>query len=209
MSKRLLLACVMVLALTLPARAEGTGVYAGIKIIDSIQSAWVDGPLSKQYTQNTLGGGIFAGYDFFPVQNLPIRVEAEYAVRTALNKSYSGFVDADLWNMKYDVNLHTIMGNVYFDLHNSTAFTPYIGAGVGIGIVRANLEARWGGLSREVSDFSTEFAWNVGAGCSYSFNEMVSADLAYRFLDVTEAEIKSTKINLSTHEISLGLRLNF
>lgn len=209
MSKRLLLACAMVLALTLPAHAEGTGIYAGLKIIDSIQTSWSDAYRNSTYTQNTVGGGIFAGYDFFPMQNLPIRVEAEYAVRTALEQSDSGFNGATPWSEKYDVNLHTIMGNVYFDLHNSTAFTPYIGAGLGVAFVRGNYEAQVGGWTREASDYSTEFAWNVGAGCAYSFNEMVSADLAYRFLDVTRAELKGAKIDLSAHEISLGLRLNF
>ena len=73
MFKRLMLALVLSLALAAPAAAENTGVYGGLKFIDSIQST---GPFSLsgdvkglgvgQYSQNTVGGGIFVGYDFYP-----------------------------------------------------------------------------------------------------------------------------------------------
>ena len=34
------------------------------------------------YTQNTVGGGIYVGYDFYPQNQVPVRTEIEYAIRT-------------------------------------------------------------------------------------------------------------------------------
>ena len=89
MFKRAVLALVLSLALAAPAAAETTGVYAGLKFIDSIQST---GPFSLsgdvkgigigQYSQNSVGGGVFVGYDFYPQFQVPMRAELEYAIRS-------------------------------------------------------------------------------------------------------------------------------
>lgn len=94
MFKRLMLAFVLSLALAAPAAAENTGVYGGLKFIDSIQST---GPFSLsgdvkglgvgQHSQNTVGGGIFVGYDFYPHFQVPMRTELEYAIRSNMTKT--------------------------------------------------------------------------------------------------------------------------
>lgn len=226
--KRLCIACALVLALALPAQAEVMGVYGGIKIIDSIQST---GNISKtnagglgidEYSQNTIGGGVFAGYDFYPAYQVPMRVELEYAIRgnseTTWDKSYS---NAN-YETKGKYGLQTVFFNAYWDFHNSTAFTPYIGAGLGMGFidnkytVSGNEDGQGGEFSK--SKMNTVFAWNVGLGASYAFTENISADLAYRFVGLGENEVSTwsnggDKIKLTTHpyanEFSLGLRFTF
>ncbi|MDR3320462.1 MAG: hypothetical protein LBS77_06070 [Desulfovibrio sp.] len=48
------------------------------------------GLFCTSYTsQNTVGGGFFVGYDFFPQHQVPIRTEIEYAIRTNMNTSWS------------------------------------------------------------------------------------------------------------------------
>ena len=69
MFKRMFLPLILMVALAGPAAAETSGAYAGLKFIDSIQST---GKFSKsgdftslgmsEYSQNTVGGGIFVGY---------------------------------------------------------------------------------------------------------------------------------------------------
>ena len=198
MFKRIALALALTLALAMPAAAEVTGVYVGAKFIDSIQSRWADG---GSLNQNTVGGGVFAGFDFYPSFNLPLRAELEYAIRTDMKEDYNSGWDS--YSASFGVQ--TLMANFYFDFHNSTAFTPYIGAGLGMGFVRTEVSS--------YNDYSTVFAWNVGAGCAYSFNENFAADLGYRFVGLGETDAKydgnSLKTTGNAHEFSLGLRLTF
>ncbi len=109
MFKRFALTLALVLGLALPVSAETSGVYAGLKFIDSIQST---GDMSKDrvdvegfgfgigsHSQNTVGGGIFVGYDFYPQHQVPIRTEIEYAIRSEMYKS---------WNKSHPVDEETL-----------------------------------------------------------------------------------------------------
>lgn len=218
MNRSFLLTCTMVLTLVLPVQARGEGGYAGIRIIDAIQSAWCDNAYgnvrhSAEHTQHTLGGGIFVGYDFYPAYKVPLRLDIEYTARTALEKTLSGSVGMVPWEVGYSANLHTLMGNVYLDLHNSTPFTPYVGAGLGVGLVLVNYEVQVGGPMRlfahEADLTLVQIAWSVGAGCTYAINETASVDLSYRFLNVPEAEFEGAKARMSAHEVGVALRLHF
>ena len=90
MFKRIALAIALTLALSAPAMAENSGFYVGLKFLDSIQStgsmsrsgAVVNAFDVKNYSQNTVGGGIYAGYDFYSLNQVPLRAEIEYDIRT-------------------------------------------------------------------------------------------------------------------------------
>ena len=248
--KRILLPLALMLALSIPANAEVVGVYGGLKFIDSIQGT---GAVSKtvpsafgpdfgklgigSYTQNTVGGGIFIGYDFYPKFQAPVRVEIEYAIRTNMSTDWSKSLHflagpgIDLsQNIKAEWNLQTIFANMYLDFHNSTAFTPYIGGGLGMGFINNSYKGEMtitvppSSLTMETfskNKLNTVFAWNIGAGCSYAFTENFSLDLAYRFVglgynqvsDRVSAATGGEKIKIGTspyaHEISLGARFTF
>ena len=232
--KKTLFAIALVLLVAVPARAEVKGIYGGLKFIDSIQST---GEMSRsgfvkdvgvsQFSQNTLGGGIFFGYDFFPQHQVPIRAELEYAIRGNMDKSWDkSFTNGPLRvnsDTKLQYNLQTLFFNAYWDFHNSTACTPYIGAGLGMAFINSEFKNELnapgvGRASFSESYYDTRFAWNIGAGCSYAFTENVSADLAYRFVSVSPLEHSGTwfdgsesKVGIApnAHEISLGLRLTF
>ncbi|MDR1777890.1 MAG: outer membrane beta-barrel protein [Desulfovibrio sp.] len=240
MIKRFLLALALVVALCAPASAEVKGVYGGLKFIDSIfstgsmsRSGYVASETSS-YSQNTIGGGIFVGYDFFPQNQVPVRAEIEYAIRTNANtswdKSYVALGHTLKGELEGQWNLQTLFLNAYWDFHNSTAFTPYIGAGIGMGFInsRYNLSASLDGYNfydHSTTNTQTVFAWNVGVGCSYAFTENLSADLAYRFVGLGYTETEKTvgitdgtnsisekqKIGFAPYanEFSLGLRFTF
>ena len=222
MLKRMLLVAGLMVALASPALAETNGVYVGLKFLDSIQST---GSVSKSsgissvfdvdnYTQNTVGGGIYVGYDFYPQNQVPVRTEIEYAIRTNSTTTWdlngtakviakNNGVDASL---KGEWNLQTLFLNAYWDFHNDTAFTPYIGGGIGLGFLRTKYEYEFAGQT---------------ASCSYAFNENFSADLAYRFVGLSYSETEKTinigglkskeKIGMAPYanEFSLGLRYTF
>jgi opacity protein-like surface antigen len=233
MIKRMALALVLVLALALPASAEVNGVYAGLKFIDSIQSTGtvsndnLNGLGISDHSQNTVGGGIFVGYDFYPAHQVPVRAEIEYSIRSNMNTTWdtNNVYGVPGLNSEFEAkwNLQTLFFNLYYDFHNSTNFTPYIGAGAGIGFINSNYDASLnvtnvGGVGiASVSKMNSVFAWNVGLGCSYAFNENFSADLAYRFVGLGRNETSETvlgqEVQLTTspyaNEISLGLRFTF
>ena len=214
MMKRIFLSLALVLALAMPAAAADlNGFYGGVKFIDSIQTLWGKGDLSGSHSQNTVGGGVFLGYDFYPQSQLPIRAEIEYAIRTDVKQSESAVINGDYYGMEGSWGLQTLMANFYFDFHNSTAFTPYVGAGLGMGFIRNDYEATLNNVSVSKNQTNTVFAWNVGAGCAYAFTDNISADLAYRYVGLGENNVKWEGLKLDTtggaHEFSLGLRFTF
>lgn len=143
-----------------------------------------------------------------------------------MNKTYESArdEDGDFLETKAKWNVQTLFANLYYDFHNSTAFTPYIGAGLGLGFINNSYKfggydsfdgyEEWGSKSK----MNTVFAWNVGVGCSYAFTENFSADLAYRFVGLGYNEVSmalddgsSVKVGTSPYmnEFSLGLRFTF
>ena len=82
-----------------------------------------------------------------------------------------------------------ILFNGYYDFHNSSAFTPYVMAGLGVN--RGKLDLKFAGKatkeSKEVddnftikSDNKTSFAYQVGFGTFYELSKDVLLDVGYR-----------------------------
>lgn len=225
MFKRISLAMALTLALSVSAFAADNGFYMGLKFIDSIQST---GNVSKgggtnffdvdDYTQNTVGGGVFVGYDFYPMHQVPVRAEIEYAIRTNSETEWDSKDFGDLVTLKGQWNLQTLFLNAYWDFHNDTAFTPYIGGGVGMGFIQSKYEMEIAGLgSDSYNETNTVFAWNAGAGVAYAITDNLSADLAYRFVGLgyheNEKTVDGVKMKLGmapyANEFSLGIRYTF
>lgn len=217
------------------AYAADNGFYFGIKFIDSIQntgSVSTSGLLAdmadtEDYGQNTIGGGLFIGYDFYPASQIPLRAEIEYALRTDTKTDWDPKGQFSNWqiyeyaikdySLKSTWNLQTLFFNAYWDIRNDSDFTPYIGAGIGMGFINSKYEVEGPNVDWSKKDMQTVLAWNVGAGCSYAINENLSADLAYRFVGLGYSETEATvggqtqKIGLAPYanEFSLGLRYTF
>lgn len=226
--KRILATLALVVALALPglAQAEVNGVYFAPKFLMSIQDTGnISRPYSdmtdESYSQFTLGGALAVGYDFYPQQQIPLRAEIEFALRGNSKKSWdSTFVDGP---DRYDVstkglwNTSTLFLNLYYDIQTGTPFVPYIGAGAGLAF---NYVEYTGHVSDGVdtmrgsaSDNFTNFAWNVGAGVAYNFNENFAVDLGYRFMMMGYNEVSIGGSNISNqpynNEFMLGLRFTF
>jgi opacity protein-like surface antigen len=189
-------------------------------------------------TDNTFGGSIAIGFDFSKQFNVPIRTELEYsAFSNAKAKSYelvddtggSGEVE-DLWNRK-TYQIQTLFLNAYWDIDTGTKFTPYVGAGLGMGFIGTKWRS-WG-ASYDPTDIpgtfdhfddtakkrSTNFAWNIGAGVGYDITDNVTLDAGYRFVGL--GSVKSGTLasdggdggfktkNLYQHQFAIGLRFTF
>ncbi|EBZ1615767.1 adhesin/invasin protein PagN, partial [Salmonella enterica subsp. enterica serovar Derby] len=91
-------------------------------------------------TKGVFGGGVAIGYDFYDPFQLPVRLELDTTFRGETDakggQDIIAFGDPVHINVKNQVRMTTYMVNGYYDFHNSTAFTPYISAGVGLAHVK-------------------------------------------------------------------------
>lgn len=219
-----LLFLVMILALPCGAKAQGTGMYIAPKFLMTIQNtgtvsrSWtLAGSGVDEYNQFTLGGALAIGMDFWQQQMFPLRLEVEFALRGNSEKSWSEqgwFVN----NVKGTWNNSTLFANAFWDFHNDSAFTPYIGGGLGIAFNYTGYDVTMNnGDSYSIDDRFTNFAWNVGAGFSYELNEALAFDASYRFVGLGYNEVSKTIGGVTTsianepynNEFMVGLRLNF
>ncbi len=105
-----------------------------------------------------------------------------------------GFVDMSIDNLELqsrgvtvDANGHDRhyrgMLNVYLDGANSSAFTPFIGAGAGA--IRANLDISWtlprSGAEVTADDWDWAFAWQFMGGIAWRVTSCLEVEFAYRY----------------------------
>ena len=213
-------AFILAVLLTVPALAHAAnyGIYVTPKIGGAIQSldANLSGlpGISLDNNEGSFGGGLAVGYDFNTNYALPLRAELEYMAWTSVahTKHFSnGF------SSKAEVCIQSLFANIYLDWHNSTNFTPYVGAGLGMGFVdtKGKVFTTLGASAKFGSHTDTNFAWNVGLGCSYAFTDSISADLSYRYAsfgDGKSSNLAGFHINSNDndmHQFLLGIRFTF
>lgn len=111
-----------------------------------------------------------------------------------------------------DLKTTTMMGNMYYDFHTNTAFTPYIGAGVG----GANIAmAKNNGLGMTKGS-DNELAYQFMAGVSYTPPSMPKTDwlVGYHYLGTTSPQFATSTGNVSfdsiqASNIEVGFRYHF
>ena len=179
----------------------------------------------------------FAGEITAGVKIGSVRAELEAAIRSASEDDYeiyNGDIVSTITGMttpgvslpteietSTSVRHNSYMANVYydFDLGNSS-WTPYIGAGVGLGVYRQKATvdidlpdqfegpaAAMGipvGEMEVANDTLYEFEWQVGIGTAYHFSEDWAMDIGYRFNSSNVADEF-----VYAHEIKVGVRYTF
>lgn len=111
-----------------------------------------------------------------------------------------------------DVTSLAGMANVYYDAPLGWAIRPYVGAGVGVARIDAELSL---GALRLVDETDTVLAWQVMAGLSYPATERVSLSVGYRYFATQDAELSETvggrtfDSEYRSHNVELGVRFSF
>lgn len=142
------------------------------------------------------GFNVNAGYDFDPV-----RVEFEFGYKNAdVDKIELLGISVPITNS--DLTVMSYMVNGYYDFKNSSAFTPYVGAG--LGLVYGELD------DNGVNSDDTVFGYQVIVGAAYNFNKNFALDLSYRFQGAAE-DFSQNGMDLSymSSSIMAGLRYSF
>jgi len=108
-----------------------------------------------------------------------------------------------------------MMFNTFFDLHNSSPITPYVGGGVGFATMHLSdtFVAEAGGPIYEEGDASA-FAYQIGTGIEIALKQRLSLDLGYRYFATTKANFDpnpyiSSELKFQSHNIAIGLRALF
>jgi len=223
------LALVATLSLGTAFAADKGGIYVGVKggyeymdhsksgVSDSKAAATNNNATNESWSDKngyTVGGAL--GYNFAGM-GLPVRAEAEYLYHNQFKYSATNSTTG-AFNAKMDI--HTVFANFYYDIKTNTAFTPYVGAGLGVAWINQKVSSTFSGWTAATDDASkttTNFAWNVGAGVGYSFTDNIILDLGYRYTSFgdgkkfssTDGTVEFQAKDIKSHEALLGLRYQF
>ncbi len=126
-----------------------------------------------------------------------MRGELELGYRTA---------DAD---PSGSLSAYTGFANVYYDFKNNSAWTPYVGAGIGAAYLDADNLALG-----TADDNGWAFAYQGIAGVNYAFTRNWSAQVEYRYVGSTDADLSSgagpsADYALDSHNVVAGLKYKF
>ncbi|TGU71717.1 porin family protein [Geomonas terrae] len=216
--KKTTLAILVAASLALPAMASAApfrqgpyiGGFVGVTIPDKTDATSYSGGsvfndrISFQPGVNV--GGVM-GYDFGGV-----RFEGEISYKDIQFDTVTDNLGGRYNIVDGSIDTTAFMANVFFDLHNQTPITPYIGGGVGFAALHLNDTHGFDSNGAELSYLSDDdvvFAYQVGGGLEIPLNRQLSLDLAYRYFGTTEANFFDTKMELTTHNATVGLRLKF
>ncbi|MDC9824029.1 outer membrane beta-barrel protein [Devosia sp. ZB163] len=105
-----------------------------------------------------------------------------------------------------------LLGNVWFDIDTGAGFTPYVGAGVGVGFVSA--DAVIGApLNASVDLSGWGLAYQVGAGVKIDVADNIALDLGYRWKAIVDAEVEGNGndavADYGSHVVQAGLTFGF
>jgi opacity protein-like surface antigen len=161
---------------------------------------------SENALDNNASFAAAAGYRFNP----NVRVEGELSYR---KNDYSENVDGVSANG--DVKGTNLMANAWYDFANSTAFTPYIGGG--LGMMRGSAKIGFAGSPTTIDDSDTVFAWQLGAGLAYNVTQNIAVTADYRYIETNNFNFDVKNGLVSTfdagdyraHEVRAGLRYSF
>ena len=189
--------------------------YAGISgDIAFPRNTDVTGPTKGKVRYDfSSGGDIAIGYRPQLLNNsigdMRLELEGGYHAFGLKDVSIGGLTNR---NPKGDLGVATLMGNVFYDLHTGTGFTPYIGAGLGEAHISFNKNNGLG-----MTDGSDDrLGYQFMTGISYTPESMPKTEwsVGYRYLGTTSPQFSAATGNekfdsLSSSNIEAGFKYHF
>jgi OmpA-OmpF porin, OOP family len=152
------------------------------------------------------GGGISAGYGF--ANGIRLEGEAGYR-RNGVNEfNFSmGSVPLDGHESMWD-----FMANTYYDIPTGSRWTPYVGGGIGLGILQ--IAASSAGGSADAS--GDVFAYQAIAGIGYQLTDRINLGVEYRYFATTDMNFQvqagpgvlDANTGYDSHNVFVKLRIN-
>lgn len=104
-----------------------------------------------------------------------------------------------------DIVAVSLMANLYKDFPLGMGFVPFVGGGIGI----ANVEADLNGFGINGKKDDTVFAYQLMAGGAVELNPQVKLDLQYRFFATEDPKFGHVEAEYMSHNFLIGLRFGF
>ncbi|MCZ6509256.1 MAG: outer membrane beta-barrel protein [Alphaproteobacteria bacterium] len=128
-----------------------------------------------------------------------------------------GYRESDIDNISGvgatgDVDVLSIMGNVFYDISLTQKLDFYLGGGLGLADVDLSNAGTFG--TATIDDNDMGWAWQLGAGAAFALNERLKLTLDYRFLNIedldypTSPAIGELDVEYRDHAIFVGLRFD-
>jgi outer membrane autotransporter protein len=163
----------------------------------------------------TFDPGIYVGgtggYDFGF-----LRLEGELSYRHAKLDTVTDSGGGRFRNVDGDLGTFATMFNVFFDMHNPSRVTPYVGGGIGFATLHLSNTTAFnnaGGLTLYDDSNDTVFASQVGAGVDLALNSRLSLDLGYRYFITDKARLDgdftTSNLRFESHNALVGLKFKF
>ncbi|MGD0585870.1 MAG: outer membrane beta-barrel protein [Oryzomonas sp.] len=148
-----------------------------------------------------------------------IRLEGELSYKEADINSISDNTGANRYrDINGNLGALAFMTNAFFDFHNYTPVTPYVGVGIGFATLHmSNTFATDQNNNRNLMyprDDDTVFAYQLGAGLDIALNRRFSLDLGYRYFNTDWAsfsrdQLTSSGVRFESHNATVGFRTKF
>ncbi|MFG1410805.1 MAG: outer membrane beta-barrel protein [Pseudomonadota bacterium] len=152
-------------------------------------------PVSSEGEAWTLGGGI--GYRLLPF----LRADFTMDYMAPFNAAASGGA--------VRVAATTALASAYWDIATWNGLTPYVGGGLGFGIVSLERDPflAVGGIHTQ----DWRFTWELAAGVSWAITPGLSLDFGYRYLAIDMPGVvaqPSTPVvqEIDAHQFRIGVR---
>jgi len=176
------------------------GVSGGISLVPDI-TATQAGVSSELETDAGFRFGGVIGYKWA----FGLRGEGEISYVQNNNDQLDGIpVDGDISGFAF-------MANAWYDIDTGTNWIPYLGGGVGV--ARVSADVSFAGI--EIADDSdTVFAWQIGGGVGYEVSPGIVVSADYRYLATTDPEFEDAlgakfDAEYSSHNIMISVRGHF
>ncbi len=93
--------------------------------------------------------------------------------------------------------------NLYYDIDMRSAWSPYVGAGIGGASVELD------STTLDVDDTDTVLAYQALIGASYRISDNVWARGGYRYFATSDPEIAGAEFEVQNHILGIGLQIGF
>lgn len=190
------------LGVSIPRDADvtGTDFFEGINFDDTVE-----------FDPGVYLGGS-GGYDFGLV-----RLEGELSYRYSEINTIAEQGGTTYRNVDGNLGVFAMMFNGFFDLHNASPVTPYLGGGIGFATLHLSNTYGRDNLGKFIfygSGDDTVFAYQGGAGIEIAINRQLSMDLGYRYFAADDAEFDShnnifSSMKFKSHNAAVGIRVKF
>jgi opacity protein-like surface antigen len=187
-------------------------IFGGASFLEDVDTTT---PGNFNYSVNTKTGFLIGGAVGLKWNDI-IRTEIELSHTRSKAKSYTFGLGAPNgpFPAQGPISATYLLGNIWADLNTDSAFTPYVGGGLGIGW--ADGDTSFSGLGFGYGPGESGLAFQLGAGVKYDMSESFSIDLGYRYKGLKNIDFEDNDGSgaynggdLFSHNVQVGLSFNF